>query len=91
MVATIVSDSLVVPCETPRGLVQEARMARYSARVLLILVALGLAVFGTIRLTRSLEPGQRIVAVLVFVIAVIWLFVKLAQMGVLGRAAGGNG
>jgi hypothetical protein len=56
--------------------------------VLLILVALGLAIFGTIQLTRSLEPGQRVVAWLVFVVAVIWLFVKLVQMGLLGRATG---
>jgi hypothetical protein len=58
--------------------------------VLLILVALGIAVFGTIRLTRTLEPGQRVVAWLVFVLAIVWLFWKLVQMGVLGRASGGE-
>jgi len=58
--------------------------------VLLIVVALGLAIFGTIRLTRSLEPGQRTVAWFVFVLAVVWLFVKLVQMGLLGRATGGE-
>ena len=56
--------------------------------MLLIVVALCLAVFGTVRLTRSLEPGQRFVAWLVCIIAVIWLFMKLVQMGILGRTAG---
>jgi uncharacterized membrane protein len=54
--------------------------------VLLILLALGLAIFGTIRFTRSLEPRQRSVAWLVFIVAVIWFFMKLVQMGLLGRA-----
>jgi hypothetical protein len=58
--------------------------------VLLILVALGIAVFGTIRLTRTLAPGQRVVAWLVLVLAIVWLFWKLVQMGVLGRASGGE-
>lgn len=58
--------------------------------MLLILVELGLAIFGTIRLTRSLEPGQRAVAWLVFILALVWLFVKLVQMGLLGRATGGE-
>jgi hypothetical protein len=56
--------------------------------VLLILVALGLAIFGTIRFTRSLEPGQRVVAWLVFILGVVWLFWKLIQIGILGRAGG---
>jgi hypothetical protein len=56
-----------------------------GAIVLLILVALGLAVFATMRLTRSLEPGQRIVAWLVFGLAVVWFFFKLVQMGLLGQ------
>jgi hypothetical protein len=54
--------------------------------VLLILVVLGLAIFGTSRLTRSLAPGERTVAWLVFVLAVGLLFFKLVQMGLLGRA-----
>jgi len=57
-------------------------------RVLLILVALGLAVFGTIRATRELEPQQRVVAWLVLIVAVVLLFVKLVEMGLLGRATG---
>lgn len=66
------------------------RSAGYTARVLLILLALGLAIFGTIHLTRSLEPGQRVVAWIVFVLAIVWLFWKLLQMGVLGRATLGD-
>ncbi|HEU4893969.1 MAG TPA: hypothetical protein VFT47_20580 [Vicinamibacterales bacterium] len=54
--------------------------------MLLILVALGLAIFGTIRLTRSLEPRQRVVAWFVFIVAVVWFFMKLVQMGLLDRA-----
>jgi hypothetical protein len=56
--------------------------------VLLILVALGLGIFGTIQVTRKMEPGQRVVAWLVFVLAILWLLWKLVQMGVLGRATG---
>ena len=53
--------------------------------MLLILVALALAVFGMIHLARTLEPGQRVVAWLVFVLAIVFVFWKLVQMGVLGR------
>ena len=53
--------------------------------MLLILVALGLAIYGTVHFTRSLQPGQRIVAWLVLILAIIWLFGKLLQMGLLGR------
>jgi hypothetical protein len=56
--------------------------------VLLILVALVLAVVGTIRLTRELEPGQRAVAWVVFALAIALAFWKLVEMGVLGRATG---
>jgi hypothetical protein len=59
----------------------------YTAGVLLIVVALGLAVAGTIRLTRSLEPGQRAVAWLVCILAIVWLLFKPIQLGLLGRAA----
>lgn len=56
--------------------------------MLLILVAIGIAIVGTIRLTRTLEPGQRVVAWAVFILAIAWLFWTLVQMGVLGRASG---
>jgi uncharacterized membrane protein YiaA len=58
--------------------------------VLLILVALVLAIFGMIQLTRSLEPGQRVVAWLVFVLGIVLVFWKLVDVGVLGRATGGT-
>jgi hypothetical protein len=56
--------------------------------VLLILGAVVLAIFGTLRLTRELEPGQRAVAWAVFVLAIVWLFWTLVQMGALGRVTG---
>jgi hypothetical protein len=59
--------------------------------VLLILLALGIAIYATVHVTRSLEPGQRLVAWVVFVFAIVWLFWKLTQMGVLGRATSGEG
>jgi uncharacterized membrane protein len=59
----------------------------YTSRVLLILVALGLAIFGVVRLAHTLEPRQRIVLVLVFVVAIVWLVLKLVQVGLLGRLA----
>ena len=54
--------------------------------MLLILVALGFAIFGVVRLGRTLEPGQRVVLVLVFILAVVWLAFELINRGVLGRA-----
>jgi len=53
--------------------------------VLLILVACGLAVFGVVRLAQTLEPRQRVVLVLVFILAIVWLILKLVDLGVLGR------
>lgn len=56
--------------------------------MLLILVAVAIAIVGTIRLTRTLGPGQRIVAWAVFLVAIAWLIWTLVQMGVLGRTSG---
>jgi hypothetical protein len=53
--------------------------------VLLILVGFGLAVFGVVRLAKTLEPRQRVVLVLVFILAVVWLLMELVRMGILGR------
>jgi hypothetical protein len=55
--------------------------------MLLILVVLGLAVFGLVRLAKPLEPGQRVVLVLVFVAAIVCLVLKLIQLGLLGRVS----
>jgi hypothetical protein len=57
--------------------------------VLLILAVLGLAVFGVIRLASTLEPRQRVLLVLVFVLGLIYLIVKLNQLGLVGRHTGG--
>jgi hypothetical protein len=59
--------------------------------VLLILAALGLAIFGVVRLGRALPPGQRIVLVLVFILGVVWLVFSLINAGVLGRPRGRDG
>jgi hypothetical protein len=58
--------------------------------VLLILIALGLAVFGVVRLGRTLAPGQRAVLVLVFILAVVWVIFRLIDSGMLGRATRGG-
>jgi hypothetical protein len=57
--------------------------------VLLILVAFGFAVFGVIRLASTLEPRQRVVLVLVFVLGLVYLIVKLQQLGLLGHRTDG--
>ena len=56
------------------------------ARVVIILLALGLTVWGLVRVAKPLEPGQRVVLVVVFIAAVVCLFLKLMQLGLLGRA-----
>jgi hypothetical protein len=53
--------------------------------VLLMLLALGVAIYGVVRLGRDLTPGQRIVLTLVFLLAVGWLIVSLVNAGWLGR------
>lgn len=49
--------------------------------MLVILVAFALATFGVVRLGRTLEPRQRVVLVLAFIFAVVYLLLKLVQMG----------
>ena len=44
----------------------------YTAALLLILVAPGLSIFAIVRLRRSLESRERVVAGLVFILAVVW-------------------
>jgi hypothetical protein len=58
--------------------------------LLLILLALGLAVFGIVRLALTLEPWQRPVLILVFILALVWLAFKLVDSGILGRSTGGG-
>ena len=58
----------------------------HSSRVVLILIAFGLAAFGVLRLAQTLETRkQRVVLVIVFIVAVVWLVLKLVGLGVLGR------
>jgi hypothetical protein len=54
--------------------------------VLLILVILVLAVAGVIRLAQTLEPRQRVVLIVVFLLAMAYAIIKLMQLGILGRA-----
>jgi len=58
--------------------------------VLVILMALILAVIGLVRLARTLEPGQRLVLVLVFIVALVYVMLRLVQLGILGRATSGD-
>jgi hypothetical protein len=58
--------------------------------VLLILLAFGLAVFGVVKIGRTLEPRQRVVLVLVFVFAIVWVVYKLIDSGILGRTTDGG-
>jgi hypothetical protein len=55
-----------------------------------MLVAFALAIFGIVRLGRTLEPRQRVVLVLAFIFAVVYLLLKLVQMGILGKRAEGD-
>jgi hypothetical protein len=52
-----------------------------------MLVVLALAIWGVVYLARSLEPKQRVVLVLVFIAALVYLILKLVELGILGRAA----
>ena len=53
--------------------------------MVLILVALGLAIFGVVRLGRTLEPRQRVVLVIVFICAIAYVLFQLVQLGYLGQ------
>ena len=53
--------------------------------MLLMLVAVGLAIFGVVQLGRTLTPGQRIALALTFLLALAWLVLWLVKNGVLGR------
>jgi len=57
-----------------------------TSRVLVLLMVLALAIWGVVHLARSLEPKQRVVLVLVFIAALVYLILKLVELGILGRA-----
>jgi hypothetical protein len=50
-----------------------------------MLAALGLALLGVIRLSQTLERRQRVVLVFVFVLGVVWVFLQLVRLSILGR------
>ena len=58
---------------------------RYTPRVILIVIVLVLAVIGVVRLAKTLEPSQRVVLVVVFLLGVVYVASKLMQLGLLGR------
>jgi hypothetical protein len=66
--------------------VRALTLGGYTRAVLLILIALGLAIFGVVRLGRTLETGQRAVLVVVFICGLVWLVFTLINAGLLGRA-----
>ena len=51
-----------------------------------MLVVLALTIWGVVNLARPLEPKQRVVLVLVFIAALVYLILKLVELGILGRA-----
>jgi hypothetical protein len=53
--------------------------------LLLLVITLVLAVIGVVRLGRTLEPGQRVVLVAVFLLGIVCAINKLMQLGLLGR------
>ena len=54
--------------------------------MVLILLVLVLSIIGLVRIAKPLELGQRVVLVLAFIAAVVYLALKLMQLGILGRA-----
>ena len=44
-----------------------------------------LAIFGVVRLGRTLEPKQRVVLVIVFICAIAYVLFQLVQLGYLGQ------
>lgn len=57
--------------------------------MLVILLAFALATLGVVRLGRTLEP-QQVVLVLAFIFAVVYLLLKLVQLGILGNRMKGD-
>ena len=56
-----------------------------TSRVLVMLVVLALTIWGVVNLARPLAPKQRVVLVLVFIAALVYLILKLVELGILGR------
>ena len=56
-----------------------------SARVVVLIAVVVLAIFGVVRLGRDLEPRQRVVLVLVLIAAIAYALLRLVQLGYLGQ------
>ena len=54
----------------------------------MLLAVVVLAIFGVVRLGRELEPKQRVVLVIVFIVAVAYALFQLVQLGYLGQRSG---
>lgn len=53
--------------------------------MVVILAVMVLAIFGLVRLGRTLEPKQRVVLVIAFICAVAYVLFRLVQLGYLGQ------
>jgi uncharacterized membrane protein len=53
--------------------------------VVVLLAVLLLAIFGIVRLGRTLEPRQRVVLVIVFIGVIAYVLFQLVQLGYLGQ------
>ena len=53
--------------------------------MVVLLAVLLLAIFGIVRLGRTLEPRQRVVLVIVFICAIAYVLFQLVQLGYLGQ------
>ena len=53
--------------------------------MVVFLAVLVLAIFGIVRLGRTLEPRQRVVLVIVFIGVIAYVLFQLVQLGYLGQ------
>jgi hypothetical protein len=56
-----------------------------SARVVVVIGVVVLAIFGAVRIGRDLEPRQRVVLVNVVIVAIAYTLFQLVQLGYLGQ------
>jgi uncharacterized membrane protein YfcA len=57
----------------------------YTSGVVLMLAAVIAAIVGVAYLARTLEPRQRVVLVVVFIAALVYVVQKAMDLGILGR------
>ena len=53
--------------------------------MVIILAAIALSIFGLVRLGRTLEPKQRVVAVVIVIGVIAYVLFQLVQLGYLGQ------